>query len=490
MPRDLVSYPGGVARAAPDAGALERRMMRWLFVATSCVLLLVHNGGVSGLDGETMFQAARMAIDHQRVDVGPGFNSLTGVNGQEYSRANVGLPLLAALVYLLMAPVTWFVPGHSDLVRTAAVGAIMPLICAGNVVAVYQLARTLGARVPAALIVGIGTVGGTYLLPYSKEFFAEPLAALGIVIAVERALSSRPLAAGCGLAIAVLARAQSLLLVPIVTSVVVYRRGARGGIRALGPLGVALALTAAYNIARFGNPLSFGYQDLGFSMPYLSGVQILLFSPKSLFLFAPVTVLFPWIFIRLWQRNKPAVVVIGSTLAITLSANAMWQDPSGGWCWGPRLLIPSIPPAIAAVGPWLDRRFNWAMAVALLVFGFAVSAPAVLLSTQIQQLHVPPPAGNVWPGDNPLPTADRQVRLVPATVAYTRAHLYERQLDGRNNLRFLNFWQLGLARIFGPRGLLMAVAASLVMLLTACYAAKWCRAAYRQLPPDENPVRA
>ena len=294
------SVPGEtVSRVAPDndASAPERRIMRWLFVATSCALLLVHNGGVSGLDGETMFRAAQMAVDHQRVDVGPGFNSLAGINAHQYSRANIGLPLLAGLVYLLMAPVTWLAPGYSDFIRTAAVGAIMPLLCAGIVVAVYQLSRSLGARVSAALIVAIGTVGGTYLLPYSKEFFAEPLAALGIVIAVERALVGRPLAAGGGLAIAVLARAQSLLLIPIVLSVVVYRRGVRGGITALGPLCVAIALTVAYNIARFGNPLYFGYQDLGFSTPYLRGVGILLLSPKSLFLFAPVAVLLPWVFV-------------------------------------------------------------------------------------------------------------------------------------------------------------------------------------------------
>ena len=40
------------------------------------------------------------------------------------------------------------------------------------------------------------------------------------------------------------------------------------------------------------------------------------------------------------------------------------------------------------------------------------------------------PAGNVWPGDYPLPTADRQAPLVTPTVAYTVPDLYERQLDG------------------------------------------------------------
>ena len=67
---------------------------------------------------------------------------------------------------------------------------------------------------------------------------------------------------------------------------------------------------------------------------------------------------------------------------------------------------------------------------------------------------------------------------MPVTAAYTLTHLFDRKDDGRNYLRDLTFWQLGLARVLGPRGLLIAFAASLVLLGMAIWCAARCRTAY------------
>jgi len=458
-------------------------MTMWLFASTLCVLLLLHNGGLSGLDGETFYQVAKSAVDHQRLDVGRGFNTTTGIGGREYAKSNVGLPLLAAVLYSLSAPVASLAPGRADLVRTGIVGASMPLITAAIVIAVYWLARRLGAPVRAALVVGIGSVAGTYFLPYSKEFFAEPLSALGIVVAIERALAVSPLAAGTGLAVAVLARGQSLLLIPVLLWVVVRRSGVSGGIKAAVPIGISLLVTAAYNVARFGNPFDFGYANEGFTMPFLRGAHMLLFEPsKSLVLFAPITVLVPWACMRLWQTDRAALFLIASTFVITFVVAALWHNPNGGWCWGPRLLLPAVAPAIAALGPFLDKPFTRNLGIGLLILGFAVSAPAVLVSTQIQQMDVPPPPGGIWPPDLGLPTIGRQAELVPVTAAYTATHLFERKEDGRNYLRHLTLWQVAVARVWGPRGLLVAIAASLALIGIATWAAVRCRFTYFELP--------
>jgi hypothetical protein len=235
-------------------------------------------------------------------------------------------------------------------------------------------------------------------------------------------------------------------------------------------------------MARFGNPLSFGYQDEGFTMPFLRGAHMLLFAPsKSLMLFAPVAVLLPWGLARLWRQDRDAFVLIGSTFAITFGVAAVWHNPNGGWCWGPRLLLPGVPPAIAALGPWLDQGFKRSLAIGLLILGFAASAPAVAVSTQIQQLDVPPPVGGVWPPDLGLPRIGRQAELVPVTATYTLKHLYERNPDGRNQLRYLAFWQLGLARVFGRSGLFAGMAASFLLILGAAWSASRCRLAYHAI---------
>ena len=72
---------------------IERRIIVWLFAACWCVLLLIHNGGLSGLDGETFYQVAKSAVDKHRLDVGAGFNSTTGVGGLQYAKSSMGRTL-------------------------------------------------------------------------------------------------------------------------------------------------------------------------------------------------------------------------------------------------------------------------------------------------------------------------------------------------------------------------------------------------------------
>jgi hypothetical protein len=458
----------------------ERRMTRWLFVASLGVLMLVQLGGVSGLDGETMYAVARTAVDEQRLDVGTGYNTIEGLGDKEYSRQNAGLPLIAATLYVATAPTVRLAPRQADFIRGGAVAASMAVIVAGIVVAAYRLARTLGARPFGALIAGIGTVGGTFLLPYSKEFFAEPLAAVGLLVAIERSLADRPTAAGAGLAVAILARALSLFFLPAVLFVVARRCGVRQTANAVVPIGIGLLLTAAYNVARFGHPLLFGYQDVGFTTPFMRGAEVLLLDPaKSVFVFVPIAVLFPWVFAHLWRANRDAFLLIGSTLAITFATSATWESPQGGWCWGPRLLIPGIAPAVAAVGAWLDRRLKQRIAVVLFALGFAVSIPAVAISTQIQQLDSPPPALG--------PSAVRQAELVGPTAAYTAAHLYEGKDDGRNYLRYLTIWQVALVRVLGRPGAISAAIASVMIVLITAWAIARCRSAYRDVAGAASP---
>jgi hypothetical protein len=80
-----------------------------------------------------------------------------------------------------------------------------------------------------------------------------------------------------------------------------------------------------------------------------------------------------------------------------------------------------------------------------------------------------------------LPGIRSQAELVPPTAAYTVEHLFERREDGRNYLRYMAFWQVALARVFGPRGLLLAIAGSLGLIAFAAWAATQCRRAYLTL---------
>ncbi len=459
--------------------SIERRFALWLFVVAASALLLVQEGAITGYDGQTMYEVTKSMAERGDVAVAHEWNALPGRDGRYYGRHGIGLSIVGLLPYAAVHAVAG--DGHrADALGEAVVSATMPLIAAALVVATYLLGRRLGARAGPALLVAIGSVVGTFLLPYTKEFFSEPLAALGIVVAVERALANRPAAAGSGTAIAVLARPQSLVFVPVLLLVVLRRQGVRAALGAFVPITASLLLTIAYNLARFGDPLRFGYQDQGFTTSLLRGTAGLLLDPtKSVLLFAPIVLLVPFALVRLWRSDKDAFTLVAANLVSTFLISATWFSWMGGWAWGPRLLIPGLVPAFATVGPWLSNGFRRGLLAALLAVGFVVSAPALVISTQAQQLDTPPPKIG--------PEVLRQAELLGPITRHSVEDLYEPDRDGRNYLRYLSVWQVGAARVFKRPGLVLAIIGTLGLLAVALWSGRRavrCFAEAAAVPPD------
>ena len=247
-------------------------------------------------------------------------------------------------------------------------------------------------------------------------------------------------------------------------------------------------------MARFGHPLRFGYDDVGFTTPFLDGIVGLLFHPtKSLLLFAPISLIVPFALWHLWRVHRWAFLLIAGNFAVTFVTAAMWFAWHGGWCWGPRLLIPGLLPAIAAIGPWLDRPSRQRAATLLLVAGFAVSLPALFVSTQMQQLEAPPVSQEeLWRGHymatQPLrsPWPLRQAALVIPTARYSVAHAYERQSDGRNYLRYLSLWQFGAIRVLGRIGLIASLTVTALLMFVAVIG--WRKVAQNLPRISEQPI--
>lgn len=453
--------------------------MLWLFVVMSATFLVVQEGGVNNYDGRTMYEVTKSMVDRGTFAISGEWNTLPGRGGLEYGRYGLGLSLVSAVPYVLSQPLA-HLSGHRDFVSTAAVSSVIPLIGAALILALYLLARRMGAGIHGALLIGVGAVIGTFMLPYTKEFFSEPMAALCIVIAMERLLARRPGTAGLAMGVAVLTRPQTLLFAPVLVLVAWRRDGIRAAFSIVAGLAPGVAATLAYNVVRFGDPLSFGYQDVGFTTPFLTGARGLLFEPsKSVLLFAPIVVLLPFALRHAWRRNGPASVLVTANLAITFVVTATWFAWHGGWCWGPRLLLPGLIPALAAIGPWLSNPARLRAATLLLGLGSVVSFPALIVSPEAQTLEVrPPPPETHFLATQPLssPSVTRQFELIPTNLAYSVAHPYEARPDGSNHLRTLSLWQLGTMRVLGTPGLLLSAVGTGLLLLIAA-------AGYRRLRP-------
>jgi hypothetical protein len=443
-----------------DGAPATRRVATLLAVAVAAVLLLFQQGQITVSDGATMYQATK-SITHGTLSIpADDRNGVVGLGDDHYSKYGIGLSLLAVPPYLLAKAVGGVV-GHADRAEQAAVASLMPLIAALLAVAIFLLAKRLGASNRSSVLIGAGAVLGTYALPYGKDFFAEPLTALFVTLAFERAIARRPVAAGAFLGAAGLTRPQSFILVFVLVPVVAWKQGRRAALRSLQPVLAAGVIQALVNVGRFGSPLDFGYGGETFDNNLFSGLTNLLLEPsKSVVLFAPLVVLLPPALVLLWRRQRDACVLLTGNLLIVTLMTATWSSWQGGWSWGPRLLLPGLLPALAAVAVWIESRGgNALVAVAALALGFAVSASTLVVPTQAQQLDKPPPAIG--------PDALRQVELIEPTASYTRSHALTAgpwaSLAGEHR-RFINTWQVGVARELGRAGLAAALVLSLVLL--------------------------
>jgi hypothetical protein len=424
-------------------------------------LLLVGQAQVTVLDGSSMLAVAQSVVHDGSLAVAPEL----GVPGHDgvthYSKYGILLPLLSILPVALVQPVG-AVTGRVDLVEAAAAASLMPLIAGALAGALYLLGRRLGAPRAAAGLVAAGTLLGTYLLPYGRDFFAEPLVALGVVVMVERALAGRQLQAGAALACAVLARPQSAAFAPLLFGFLLLRGGGVAAlVRTLPPLAFAALATIAYNLYRFHDALQFGYRapaDPGFTTPLLDGAGGLLLSPeKSVVLFAPAIVLVPPALVALWRRDRAITALLLASFAATFVLAAMWWSWMGGWSWGPRLLIPGVALLLVALGPWIGTNARrWKLAAALFAVGFALSLPAVLAPAGAQLLDRRPGIDG--------PQIVRQYRELPGLTERSIDAATDRAARTGDYRRFLAPWQAGLVREVGTAGALPALLGTLALL--------------------------
>lgn len=451
-----------------NAARDDRGLAVRLSGAVALFLLLVGQAQVTVLDGSSMLAVAQSIVHDGSLAVPPAL----GVPGHDgvthYSKYGILLPLLAVVPVALAQPVA-AITGRVGLVEAAAAASLMPLIAGALAGALYLLGRRLGAPRAAAGLVAAGTVLGTYVLPYGRDFFTEPLVALGLVVMVERALAGRQLQAGGALALAVLARPQSAAFAPLLFGYLLLRGdGVAAIVRTLPPLAVAALVTLAYNVYRFRDALEFGYRppaDPGFTTPLLEGAGGLLLSPeKSVVLFAPAIVLVPLALVALWRRDRAITALLLALFGATFVLAATWWSWMGGWSWGPRLLIPGVAVVLVAVAPWIGasaRRRR--LAAALFGIGFVLSFSAVLAPAGTQLLDQQPGTDG--------PQLVRQYRELPQLTERSIDAATDRAARGGDYRRYLAPWQANLVREIGTIGVVPALLGTAALLAALLWVA-------------------
>jgi hypothetical protein len=82
----------------------------------------------------------------------------------------------------------------------------------------------------------------------------------------------------------------------------------------------------------------------------------------------------------LWRRSLPLASVIALGAPVWIVLNALFYDWPGGWCWGPRYLLPILPLAFIAIGLVVDQPRLRGPVRILCTAGFIVNLLGVVVS--------------------------------------------------------------------------------------------------------------
>jgi hypothetical protein len=394
------------------------RLAFLLFLFLNCVYLLTSTGRVRTIDEiDPVLQSESLLLRHstaipQAPNSGIYFGKLDQ-NGIPRSAWPIGHALVvlpwSATGHYLLARLPGIPSSISDLAIATAICWSSATFAALAVAASFLLFLALGLPQRSALTCSLLLAFSTPLFVYSGWLYSEPvtvalfaIAALllfgsGKPIPISRAVSGALL---LGFSIHVRPANMVTALVFVAAALVLdhseddsgsnYRTAAV----VVGVLAISGAIYLARNYAFFGHPFDFGVPATAengkeldsWHNPVWVGIFGFLFSPgKSVFLFCPPIVLGILGLPHLWRRNRALSVLSAAAPLANLLFYSFRTQWEGGYCYGPRYLVPSLillcfP--IAALfqdsPPWLRPVF-WTTAI----IGFLVQA--IGLSTNIME---------------------------------------------------------------------------------------------------------
>lgn len=395
----------------------SRSCARGLFIAATAFYLATGSGFIHPSDGVVMFNVTE-SLSHGHLDIEelsawPGFGG-TPVKDEQtgqtrfYSKYGVALSLLGVpLDWLgtIAAPVAtaadWQLLTEAAAphrlyyevdrrsfprsLRAFFVSGTNAFVVAGTLALLFLLLVESGFDPRIALLSAVLIGVATPLWQAARDQFSEPLGALGVVGCLLWAKRSAWRRAGAFLGLAILAKPAHLVLAaPAVLLVLLSSPDLRRALPSLARFGCGMlavcAVGLAYNAARFGNPLETGYgsEVHRWESPFLDGFLGLLVSPgRGFLLYVPLWLLLLPTAAELWRRCRRELAFGLTVFAVLLLTYAKWHMWEGGWCWGPRYLLPAVPLLGYPLAAALERASAWR---GLRVFTGCVVAVALLVS--------------------------------------------------------------------------------------------------------------
>jgi hypothetical protein len=287
----------------------------------------------------------------------------------------------------------------SDMFLTGSSAMYSALAATLALVIFLRMNISVGKSVAAAGMLALATP----LASYSAWFFSEPLGTVFLIGAAAALFSDdadipvsnrRAAAAGALLGVAIWVR-PTHVVAAMAFLIALYVRDRARAITPAIVLSTSVGLAGAAYLWRnnylFGSFFNFGYPPAAeggkalntFNTPFFTGLFGYLFSPgKSIFIFAPAILLAIFGWRRLWRKNRGLATVALLAPVFYILFFATYTQWEGGYCYGPRYLVPAITLLALALGPALEGTGRWVRVSAILLFiaGFVVQVLGVATS--------------------------------------------------------------------------------------------------------------
>lgn len=358
------------------------RKLAWaLTLGFTSIYLAFLPPGIYSIDGNSMLGVAESLVTRHSITVTSPVLGTPGRDGHIYSTwypllSILAVPFVAAAALISRA---FHVPLHYlAAVFAGVLPALFTAATAGLVALIaVQLGSTLSGARRAALAFGLGTVA----MVYARTFYADPLLSLLVAGAVSLTLTRdtrKILFASLLALLAVLAKPTGVLLGTLLCLYLILKKARlRVSLLPLAGTVVGLVCYAAYNAVRFGNPLNFGPAN-PFSLALIpKGLAGQLVSPGAgIIWYCPPVIMAVLGFSKAVKVRQMEALLIGSVFGAFLllhSAVPYWE---GGWSWGPRYLLPTLPVIMALTGLLEGKAARLVLVLGLA--GFLANAPTLV----------------------------------------------------------------------------------------------------------------
>ena len=180
---------------------------------------------------------------------------------------------------------------------------------------------------------------GTPLWHYGRTFFSEPYIATCFIGAYALSLrKSWHFTSGVLIGIATLIKPPALLLILPLLVVLFHKREYAAMLKTSIPCAVSAGMVLLLNHLLFG-AWHHSPQPFVVGSPFAGLFTLTLSVNHGLIWFAPLTVGLCWSIRRIPLECWPCL----AGAAIYIALMCLWHVPKGGYCYGPRLIVPVVP---------------------------------------------------------------------------------------------------------------------------------------------------